>query len=288
VRGHFRGALTQPQPALKVVCWAGWNRSQRCVLSRRDNLKLANVYEQSLDAGLKDQLRLIGARIYDLVALGVAEARKAGEPEGVMRALADAHKGAVTVFESECEGYFHNVRGGLELKRSLACTAGCTYCCHVKVEVTAFEATALWAEIRGESHAAQRQTALANAPRLSRMTTEARRAARDPCALLVDNKCSVYTSRPYVCRGMFATSAQDCERVLMALEGAVLPTVRSPAVPRGLASAFAAGANAALADQGLQHDLVELTSAFATLATRKTAVADWLTGQRIFEPTLPL
>jgi Fe-S-cluster containining protein len=257
-------------------------------LSRRDNLKLANVYEQSLDAGLKDQLRLIGARIYDLVTLGIADARKAGEPDAVLQSVADAHKGAVTVFESECEGYFHNVQGGLELKRSLDCGTGCAFCCHLKVEITAFEAVALWAELGTDTHAAQRQTAVANAPRLSRMTTEARRVARDPCALLVDNKCSVYETRPYVCRGMFSTSAQDCERVLMAPAGAALPTIRSPAVPRALASVFAAGANAALADQGLQYDLIELNSAFATLANSKTAVADWLAGRRVFEPTLPL
>jgi hypothetical protein len=257
-------------------------------LSRRDNLKLALIYEQSLDAGLKDQLRLIGARIYDLVTLGIADARKAAGPGPVLQAFADAHKGAVTVFESECEGYFHNVRGGLELKRSLACGTGCSFCCHLKVELTAFEAVAIWAELVTDGYAGQRQTSVDNAPRLARMTTEARRAARDPCAMLVDNRCSVYETRPYVCRGMFSTSAQDCERVLMAPAGSVLPTIRSPAVPRALASAFAAGANAALADQGLQSDLIELTSAFATLTNRDTAVADWLAGQKVFEPTLPL
>jgi Fe-S-cluster containining protein len=257
-------------------------------LSRRDQLKLSSIYEQSLDAGLKDQLRLIGGRIYDLVTLGIADARKAEAPEATLRVFAEAHKSAVTVFESECEGYFHNVKGGLELKQSLACATGCAFCCHLKVEITAFEAVALWTELVSDTHTLQRQTAAANAPRLSRMTTEARRAARDPCALLVDNKCSVYETRPYVCRGMFSTSAQDCESVLMAPAGAKLPAIRSPAVPRALASAFASGVNAALADQGLQHDLIELTSAFATLANRKTAVADWLAGQRVFEPTLPL
>jgi Fe-S-cluster containining protein len=257
-------------------------------LSRRDNLKLANIYEQSLDAGLKGQLRLIGARIYDLVTLGIAAARKAGEPAAVLQSFADAHQDAITVFEAECEGYFHNVQGGLELKASLACATGCAFCCHLKVEITAFEAVALWAELVADGKAAQRQTAVTNAPRLGRMTTEARRAARDPCALLVDNKCSVYETRPYVCRGMFSTSAQDCERVLMAPAGAALPSIRSPAVPRALSSVFAAGANAALADQGLQCDLIELTSAFATLTNRQSAVADWLAGKRVFEPTLPL
>jgi hypothetical protein len=260
-------------------------------VSRRENLKLGAVFEQALDPSIKRQLYMIGARVYDLVAGSVTDARRGADIAAALEPLAAAHTMAINIFESECEGYFHNVPGGLELKQSLACKSGCAFCCHVKVELTAFEAVAIWSELRGPAFAGQRAKAAEQAPRLGKLTTEGRRVAAEACPLLVDNVCSVYATRPYVCRGMFATSASDCESVLKTPSGAPLPAIRSPAVPRALSSAFAAGVNAALADQGLQSDLLELTAAFATLATlarREAAVTDWLAGQKVFEPTLPL
>ena len=256
-------------------------------MSRRDDLKLARVFEETLDAPIKAQLRAIGARVYDLVSPAVAEARAAAEPAERLRTLAGAHEATISVFESECEGYFHNVPGGLDVKRSLACRAGCSFCCYLKVELTAFEAVAIWATLAGDAFAAQRAAAVKAAPQVGLLDTEARRVQRIPCPLLVNGECSVYAARPHACRGFFSLSAQECEAVLQAPAGATLPPIRSPAVPRALASAFAAGINAALADNRMQHDLLELSAALARLEARPTALADWLAGQRVFDPTVP-
>jgi len=245
-------------------------------------IRLNNVFEQMLSPVIKDQLRAIGGRVYDVIAPAVDQARRETDVARQREAFVDAHALAAAIFESECSGYFHNIPGGLDLFKSLACKSGCSFCCELKVEITAFEAAAIWAGLQGDEWARQRGALAATGPRTGPLDSEERRRARIPCALLVDGQCAVYEFRPYGCRGFFATDAADCERVLKTPPGVTLPPVRSPAVPRALASAFAGGANAALADKGLQHDYLELNSALATLVGRPAAFGEWLAGGRVF------
>jgi len=247
-------------------------------------IRLTEVFEQMLSPVLKDQLRAIGGRVYEIVAPAVDQARRETDETRQRDAFVDAHGLAATIFEAECNGYFHNVPGGLDLLKSLACKAGCAFCCELKVEITAFEAAAMWAGLQGDEWGQQRGALTAVGARTAPLDTEGRRRARIPCALLVDGQCSVYAFRPYGCRGFFATSAADCESVLKAPIGRPLPPVQSPAVPRALATVFGAGVNAALADKGLQHDFLELNSALATLIGRPDAFAAWLGGGRVFTP----
>lgn len=245
-------------------------------------IRLNNVFEQMLSPAIKDQLRAIGGRVYDVVAPAVDQARRETDEARRREAFVDAHALAAAIFESECTGYFHNVPGGMDLFQSLACKPGCAFCCELKVEITAFEAAAIWAGLHGDEWAGQREAVAAVGPRTAPLDSEARRRARIPCALLADGQCAAYQFRPYGCRGFFATNAADCERVLKTAPGMTLPPVQSPAVPRALASAFAGGANAALADKGLQHDFLELNSAVATLVSRPKAFGEWLAGGRVF------
>lgn len=251
-------------------------------MTAKDRIRLPQMYEQNLGGQIKSQLRAIGVRIYNIVAPAIQEARSAADEPASLRPLAAAHDTAIAVFESESLGYFHNVAGGLELLRSLACKAGCAFCCNLKVDITALEAAVLWAGLAGDAHAAQRQALVETAPRTMGLDTEGRRQARIPCALLVEGSCSVYAHRPYGCRGLFSTNAADCERVLLTAPGVPLPPIRSPSVPRGLSAIFGAGVNAALEDCGLQSDFLELNSALATFINRPTTLQDWLAGLRVF------
>lgn len=256
-------------------------------MSAKEQIRLTGAFEQMLSPPIKEQLRAIGGRVYDVVAAAVDQARGAADDAARGEALAEAHGVAAAIFESECQGYFHNVPGGLDLLNSLACKPGCTFCCELKVEVTAFEAAAIWAGLQGEAWARTRDALVATAPRTARLDTEARRRTRIPCGLLADGRCAPYAIRPYGCRGMFATDAADCERVMTTPAGKPLPPVRSPAVPRALASVFGAGANAALADKGVQHEFLELNAALATLIGRPEALREWLDGKAVFAPARP-
>ena len=243
-------------------------------------ITLPGSIEMLRDESVKAQLRAIGERVRDIIRTGVSMSRA----EGTFVSLLAAHAVAVKIFEAESAAYFKFVSGGEALKASLACAPGCTFCCHLYVEVTPLEVIALWNALRDDRLLKQRQAIASLAPQVSGLGPEPRRFARLPCPLLVDGQCGVYETRPFACRGLYSTSAVACEAVLNTPLGQILPQIRSPAVPRALAAVLGVGINAALGDTGLQNQTLELVSALNTLECDATGASRWLAGEQVFSP----
>jgi len=97
----------------------------------------------------------------------------------------------------------------------LACAAGCDLCCHLRVSVFEHEAVAVLRHLR--THLSQADAAAAekrimrNAARIDAMSVAEHYAARMPCALLVDGRCSVYEVRPSACAAHHSLSRARCE-----------------------------------------------------------------------------
>lgn len=94
----------------------------------------------------------------------------------------------------------------------LACGADCAYCCYVpRVLVTLPEL----ARIAERVHTWRVEEIEALKARLEAhilaQSSDVAPAARPPCALLVDRRCSVYDARPLVCRGEHAYNVQECK-----------------------------------------------------------------------------
>jgi Fe-S-cluster containining protein len=99
---------------------------------------------------------------------------------------------------------------------TLACRAGCTWCCHFSVDVravevfgilefvertfTADEKARVYAEIRANS------VALDNLDEFERMRRNVK------CPFLKEGRCSIYSVRPQTCRNYHATSAVGCQQ----------------------------------------------------------------------------
>ena len=99
---------------------------------------------------------------------------------------------------------------------TLACRAGCTWCCHFSVDVRAVEVFAImdfvertftadekarvYAEIRANS------AALQNLDEFERMKRNVK------CPFLREGRCSIYSVRPQTCRNYHATSAVGCQQ----------------------------------------------------------------------------
>ena len=97
----------------------------------------------------------------------------------------------------------------------VACAPGCDFCCHLRVSVFAHEAAALVHHLRArltpaDAAAVERRIA-ANAARIDAMTVAQHYAARLPCALLVDGRCSAYEVRPSACAAHHSLSRARCE-----------------------------------------------------------------------------
>ena len=81
-------------------------------------------------------------------------------------------------------------------KSHLQCGAGCSGCCHHHLSVFAVEAAVLTEAIQALPEATQARI------QQQAIEVQAREAKGKPvaCPLLVDNRCSVYESRPLICR----------------------------------------------------------------------------------------
>lgn len=99
---------------------------------------------------------------------------------------------------------------------TLACGAGCSWCCHFTVDVrpvevfrildfveqsfTAEEKARVYAEVRTNSAA------------LGKLDEEERMTRNLKCPFLSGGRCSIYAARPQSCRNYHATNAAGCQQ----------------------------------------------------------------------------
>jgi Fe-S-cluster containining protein len=99
-------------------------------------------------------------------------------------------------------------------KLALACTRGCDYCCHQRVEVRPYEAFVLAEHIRSRMTPAEqadvKNRLTANRERIGALAPLAHTQAGIPCALLDNGVCSVYEARPAACRKYYSLSVDTC------------------------------------------------------------------------------
>jgi Fe-S-cluster containining protein len=167
----------------------------------------------------------------------------------------------------------------------LGCKSGCAWCCHQSVEVTIPEALLIAGEL-GDPADPRRQTVLDSADRFRGKSLTERHRALQPCALLVDNRCSVYANRPLMCRGMMAPESEACRAShVAALAGKDAP-VEVFAVAQYFVLGDQAGLRGILKDMGLQYDLVDMTKAVAAILRDPGIVDRWLAREPAFGPEM--
>src|SRR4051812_504907 len=96
----------------------------------------------------------------------------------------------------------------------IACERGCSYCCHLRVEIRPHEAFVLARHVQSRFTAAQRVELLARLQatlqRIAPLSAAQHIRAGIPCALLVDGTCSAYEGRPATCRKYYSVSVATC------------------------------------------------------------------------------
>lgn len=174
-----------------------------------------------------------------------------------------------------------------------ACGAGCSWCCHNAVSVSAPEAfrlaralAALPAERRGpvEARLSERAAAVAGLP----LAEQAQR--RSPCGLLGDDgRCALYDDRPLACIALVSLDRAACERAFHAPD-------RPARIPVDTHHYTLGGAlNMALrfgsADAGLSPRRYELMDALTTALQAPGGPAAleqrWLAGEDPFAACRP-
>jgi Fe-S-cluster containining protein len=99
---------------------------------------------------------------------------------------------------------------------TLACSAGCSWCCHFTVDVRPIEALRIVDFIDREftpEHRAQVRRAIeANRAALSGLDEVERMQRNITCPFLEAGRCTIYAARPQTCRNYHATDAAGCQR----------------------------------------------------------------------------
>jgi Fe-S-cluster containining protein len=168
----------------------------------------------------------------------------------------------------------------------IACQAGCSFCCHLRVMVRPHEAIALFRYLRSrisdEEANAIVAKVLVNADLIGSMSETEHMSARIPCAFLVDNRCNAYSSRPAICAAHHSLDRKACE------DSFNDPTDAFDRIPmrgsiRHMHGAMEAGISKALESLNLNGESVELHTAVAALLRDPSLIARWRKGRSLLK-----
>jgi Fe-S-cluster containining protein len=99
---------------------------------------------------------------------------------------------------------------------TLACGAGCSWCCHFTVDVRAVEVFRILDFVEQSFTADEKARVyaevLANSEMLGKLDEEARMTRNLKCPFLSAGRCTIYSARPQSCRNYHATNAAGCQQ----------------------------------------------------------------------------
>ena len=99
---------------------------------------------------------------------------------------------------------------------TLACRAGCTWCCHFSVDVRAVEAFGILDFVERtftpEQKARVYSEIRANSTALQNLDEDERMRRNVKCPFLLEGRCSIYAARPQSCRNYHATNVAGCQQ----------------------------------------------------------------------------
>lgn len=167
-------------------------------------------------------------------------------------------------------------------EKGAECASGCAFCCCQMVLSTPLEIFGIARHILDAKPAIEivklKERLAKRAP--LPLDVQSRHGADKPCALLEDNRCSVYEHRPSLCRTMLSTSRSACETSLNTREQRV-PFIAEPVI---ISFLMQLGIDYALIRlRGLSTEKVELSRALSiALDHFESAFQTWIDGKEAF------
>lgn len=182
---------------------------------------------------------------------------------------------------------------------TIACKAGCGWCCHQQVAIAPAEAMAIANHLQLCLDAPQRAALAQRVAALDAvtrgLTAIERGRLRQPCAFLLDGHCAIYPARPLRCRGVYSQDESHCRWAMANPDDAAAarrerygpgPFV---AAPSKIMDAALTGLVRASRDLGLEAEGLELTAAVHLALTAPDLERRTLAGESAFAAAaLPL
>jgi Fe-S-cluster containining protein len=170
------------------------------------------------------------------------------------------------------------------VRATVACRAGCDFCCHVPVDVQAhevfFAADHIQVHFSPGALTAVIARLAAHRGRVAALAVDERATSRSPCALLTAGSCSIYAGRPEACRSHHTSDAAVCEAHLADPE-VNLSKVYIPAL-RARMFAVMLGLDEAIEAAGYDERSYDFGSALHEALTNSLCLTRWLRRQAAF------
>jgi hypothetical protein len=166
----------------------------------------------------------------------------------------------------------------------VACRAGCSWCCtFTSVRASAPEVLRIAAYLRTtltpDDLLAITKRLAQRAARISALSEDRQKRSRLACALLANQRCSIYPVRPLACMGVTSSNAAACEASYRS--GWTRP-IPNGARHLGIAVDVRTGLTETLTNVGLDGSGLDLTIALR-IALETPDIADrWLAGEPVF------
>jgi len=147
---------------------------------------------------------------------------------------------------------------------TLACRAGCTWCCYFTVDVRAAEVFRILDFVEQsftpEEKARVYAEVRANSMALRKLGEGERVTRNVKCPLLNEARCSIYAARPQSCRNYHATNVAGCQRSYEEPDNLDIDPEFAPGVYQ-VGGAHAEAFNSAMSDVGYDVNAYELNCA---------------------------
>lgn len=171
-------------------------------------------------------------------------------------------------------------------KHNIACKAGCSFCCYVRVKVTPLELFIMARHLRAKLSEIElqkfKERLLENERRIRGLTSFQHAALKMPCIFLdKGGDCSVYEKRPLGCRRWTSTARSACETAFLSKDG------RGDIPHDGEIYVAGAGVEEGLVTQleemGLDANHYELHSGLLRIFQTDDAEGKWLRREPVFD-----
>ena len=167
------------------------------------------------------------------------------------------------------------------------CSEGCSYCCYQWVSLSALEVFAIAHYVREHLSGSEVDALVAElrAYKDEFLRQEAGKIFSLKCPLLVNDLCSVYESRPLICRGVASLDVEQCRLGKEDPNSGVQVPYIGPMVQ--ISAALRQGVCTGMNSMGLGQEQVVLGLALLIALDDETAEQRFLNGERVFVDALP-
>jgi Fe-S-cluster containining protein len=160
---------------------------------------------------------------------------------------------------------------------TLACKAGCFWCCHFSVDVRPVEVFRILQfmehELTTEDRARIQKQISNNQHLLADVDRDTRVRLNVRCPFLNEGRCSIYSARPQTCRNYHATNVAGCQRSYEHPEDLEIDPEFAPLTYQ-IGMAHVDGFSKAMEASGYDHRAYEMNAALAHALNAPEAVRE--------------